>query len=326
MSDETIGVLCIGESMAVAAPDDGRPLTRSDRLGLRIGGAESNVALHLLDQGIRSAWASRLGADAFGSRIRTDFIARGLDVSAVQTDPDAPTGLYFKDRREDGSSSMVYYRAGSAASRMSAADVDNLPLDRTEWIHTSGITPALSDSTRKMVDALFTRSREMGVKISFDVNYRPRLWPEKQKAADALLALAQRADVVFVGRDEAEELWGTSTWASTSTILDRPRHLVVKDGAVEAVEVFRDGRKVTSYRVPTPATTVVEVVGAGDAFAGGFLAGLLHGEPPRARLARGHHVAAWTIAGWDDMRPGIIPLPLAARSDADLADHERLHR
>lgn len=301
-------LVCIGESMVVLSPAEGGSLQDADRLTVGIGGAESNVALHVVDQGLRVAWVSRLGTDPFGDRIVEELARRGVDTRFVLRDHRARTGLYLKGRRPDGTSEIVYHRAGSAASRFSPDDLGSVPLSSTARVHVSGVTAALSASSLAMLETLFDRAASSGAAVSFDVNHRPSLWDERDAAA-VLLGLANRADVVFVGRDEAEKLWGASSLEEIGALLAAPSRVVVKDGDVEAVEVDRTGATERITRVTTPPVDVIELVGAGDAFAAGYLAGLLLGEDAEARLTRGHHVAAWTIGSWDDARPGIEPLP-----------------
>lgn len=281
-------------------------LTSAVRVG--IGGAEANVAVHLAEQGIDVGWASRLGSDPFGELIRTELLLNRVDLSRVEIDPSASTGVYVKTRDPHLHSTVKYFRAGSAASKLAPSDVRNLRLQEFDLIHVSGIVPALSQSASDFIDALIDECQRLRVRVSFDVNFRPALWPAV-RAAERLKQLAQRADLVFVGRDEAEALWGTTTADQAIDLLDRPFIVVVKDGDIEAVEADRRGIDECITRVPTPAVKVVELVGAGDAFAGGYLAGLLQREGATDRLERGHLSAAWTIGGVEDVKRGHRPLP-----------------
>lgn len=296
-----VEVMCVGEALAVVyALDD---LTGpAPRLAIHTGGAERNVALHLASQGVAAGWTSRVGGDPFGRRILHDLESGGVDTGTVVVDDDHPTGLYVKSETPDGGTRMHYYRSGSAASHLSPDDVVGMALDGVQWVHVSGITPALSASASAMVDELFARCAHAGTAISFDVNYRPRLWP-RSRAASRLRELAQRADLVFVGRDEAADLWGTRSPEDVFALLPDPARVVVKDGAVGAYESDRSTSGRTTF-VETPPVEVVEAIGAGDAFAGGYLAGLIRGETAGSRLLRGHRCAAWTIGSWDDVRPG----------------------
>lgn len=301
-------LLCIGESMVVLSPAAGGSLHDAGQLTVGVGGAESNVALHAADQGLRVAWASRLGADPFGDRIVDELTTRGVDTHLVVRDHRAATGLCLKGRNPDGTTEVVYYRSGSAASLLSPDDAATWPIHLTARVHVSGITAALSATSIAMLESLFARAAELDIPVSFDVNFRPSLWGERDAAA-ILLDLANLADLVFVGRDEAELLWGTPTVEQIDARLTVPRRIVVKDGDVEAVEIDRTTGRSVITRVPTPPADVIELVGAGDAFAAGYLTGLALGEDAETRLRRGHHVAAWTIGSWDDARPGIPLLP-----------------
>lgn len=313
---DRLEVLCVGEGLAVALPL-GDPASGAEpaRFAVHTGGAEANVALHLAAQGISVAWASRVGADPFGRKVVADLDRGGVEISSVLVDPEHVTGMYVKDTAPGGGSVMHYYRANSAASHLAPADVARFPLDRVGWVHVSGITAAISASAAQMVDALVAECRARGVSVSFDVNFRARLWSVAQ-AADPLARIARQADLVFVGLDEAQELWGTPEATDVFDLLDAVPLVVVKDGAVGAHEMSRRGTHPTTTFAATPAVEPVEFIGAGDAFAGGYLAGLIRGEAPRHRLLRGHASAAWTIGSHDDVRPGHRPAPFMPATDS----------
>lgn len=306
-------VLCVGEALAVTYPEADLSASSSPCLVVQTGGAEANVALHLVAQGIRASWASRIGSDPFGRKVLADLQRGGVDVASVKVDGARPTGMYLKDKRADGSTFMHYYRAGSAATFMQVADVADFRLDEAAWVHFSGITVAISRTAAAMVDALIDTCRERGVRVSFDVNFRPRLWPVAE-AAGTLERVAQRADLVFVGLDEASDLWDVSTAEDVFGRFDAPSLIVVKDGNVGASEIDRSGTVPVVTFSSAPSVEVVELIGAGDAFAGGYLAGLIRGENAPSRLRRGHAAAAWTIGSWDDVRPGHQPAPFALTS------------
>jgi len=247
--------------------------------------------------GHRAAWASRLGDDPIGVRISTELERRGVDLW-VTTDADAPTGVMFKDPGVE-SSSVYYYRRGSAASLMAPGFLDVAQLAGVRIVHTTGITPALSPSCRAMVDQLFVDARAAGALVSFDVNDRRALWT-MQDAADTLARLADAADIAFVGRDEAERIWGTATAAEIRTRLPHCGLLIVKDGDVGATAFLGYDEPVF---VPAPRVEVVEPVGAGDAFAAGFLAATLDGADLSARLSAGHTAAARVLTTHGDLPP-----------------------
>jgi 2-dehydro-3-deoxygluconokinase len=291
-NSQRLDVLAIGETMAMVTPAQGERLEDADTLLIDIGGAESNVAMHLAALDVHAAWASRVGNDPFGRRVLARVGGAGVDISLVEVDDAKPTGVYFKDSSA-AATRVHYYRAGSAAAEMSREWVAALPLNSARIVHVSGITPALSDSCAGVVDAVLAATAGTETLVSFDVNYRPGLWPVSD-AAPVLAELANRADVVFVGLDEAQTLWGTRSAEDVRVLLDRPDRLVVKDGAVGATEFL-----VTESTFVEPSLLsvleLVELVGAGDAFAAGYLAGVVEGDASRVALERGHRQAAVAI-------------------------------
>ena len=228
-------------------------------------------------------------------------------MSRVVFDDRHPTGLYVKDP----GNGVLYYRRGSAAAQLAEPDAEAVSLGGVDLLHVSGITAAISASASSYLTRVMARAREHGVPVSFDVNHRAPLWddldtaagglldPAAASAAPVLLELARSADIVFVGRDEAETLWGTATAADVRALLPDVAELVVKDGDVGATafvgadEVFE----------PAMVVEVVEAVGAGDAFAGGYLAGLLSGDAIADRLRAGHERAARTLQTTTDSVP-----------------------
>lgn len=293
-----LDVLGVGEAMIQLGPADGGALERARSLEVSIGGAEANVVVALARRGHRTAWASLVGDDPFGRRLVRDVGAAGVDVRLVELGP-GPTGVYFKDPDADGST-VYYYRVGSAASRAGASAARRWGASvAPRIVHVSGITPLLSRDASELVDAI-VRGRCFGDAIvSFDVNLRAKL--AGGDAADVLRTLALASDIVFVGLDEATRLWDASTADEVREILSAPGTLVVKDGAREAVSFDAEGRTA----VPAPAVDVVEPTGAGDAFAAGWLSAFLDGEPPEARLARGHASAGDALRTRADI-PGLL--------------------
>jgi 2-dehydro-3-deoxygluconokinase len=280
--------------MVLVAPDGGQRLACARSAALTVAGAESTVALYLADLGHRTGWLSRVGVDPLGERVLSEIGGGGVDVGLVERDPAAPTGVYFKDPGP-AATAVYYYRSGSAASRLSTADLDRLDLSAVRLVHMSGITPALSTSAREMALVLFERAGAAGVLRSFDVNHRPALWPTAE-AAPVLLDLARAADVVFVGLDEAAAVWGTDSPDAVARLVGDGPAVVVKDS--DAGATLLDAGERTF--VPAEPVEVVEPVGAGDAFAAGYLSGLLRGAAPVARLRWGHRVAGFALRSLGD--------------------------
>ncbi|MGH3445484.1 MAG: sugar kinase, partial [Nocardioidaceae bacterium] len=270
----------MGETMMAVSPV-AQERAVSGPVWLAPAGGESNVAANLAGLGHRVVWASRVGEDALGRRLVAALAAQGIDVSLVEQDAEHRTGLMVKDVTATGTH-VTYYRDSSAASYLSTADVSRLWAAHASVVHLSGVTPALSTRCDDLMTSL-VQDRALGEQcsVSFDVNWRPGLWRDAAFAARRLAELANAADVVFVGLDESQALWDCRLPSQLRSVLPRPRFLVLKDGPRSATELS-EGSAVT---VPGQACEVVEPVGAGDAFAAGWLAGYLRGGQPAQRLA-----------------------------------------
>ena len=292
-----IDVIALGETMAVVAPTLAEPLETATAFSVATAGAESNLAQWLADWGHTAAWASRVGEDPLGRRVIQALQKNGVDTTYVGVDPAAPTGVMFKNPGAD-STTVHYYRKNSAAALMGPEMVDSLPWGKVRVLHLSGITPALSETCAQLVQQLFDRARLEGVPVSFDVNYRPGLW-NVQSAMEVLRNYARQASYTFVGLDEAQTLWpGIESAQDVREFLGGSDTLIVKDGAVGATEF--DG--IASTFVPASVVEVVEVVGAGDALAAGWLSAMLEGEQAPNRLARGHQFAARALSSTSDFQ------------------------
>ncbi|MFC9478562.1 sugar kinase [Streptomyces griseus] len=385
----TTDVVCLGESMVTFLPSQPGRLADVPSFGRGIGGAESNVACALAAAGHRAAWVGRVGADGFGEHLVETIAGYGVDTSAVRRDPDRPTGIYFRTATDRGTDTheVAYYRAGSAASAMSPANVPYEELFAGRILHLSGITAALSADCLALLREL-TAARPGRPLVSFDVNHRPHLWRGVDADASVLLELARRSDLVFVGEDEAEEAWGIVGAEAIRAALPEPSVVVVKRGSAGAT-VFASGLRPgprssiaggaenapgvrstegggaenapgarstegggaenapgvrstegggaenapgagptegggaecavggaesgpdTVTHVPALRVDVVAAVGAGDAFAAGFLSATLRGLPVRDRARHGHLMAAAVLTV-----PGDLTEP-PARDHAD---------
>ncbi len=312
----------VGEGLAVLVARPG-PLEDSPVFDRSAGGAEVNVATVLTQLGIETAWISRVGDDGFGRYLLRHLAERGVHTGAVYTDPARPTGLYVKERGSGsnratdlatGASRMLYYRGGSAASALSPADLSacSALVEGCELIHFTGITTALSPSATELTDRLIALPRR-GRMVSFDLNYRPALWIRRgESAADVLARQVAGSDIVFLGADEAEEVFGTGDPARLRELFPRPRHLVVKNSGHSVTGFLGDEHR----EVPALRLEVTEAIGAGDAFAGGYLAALLQGRPHQQLLRFGHLCAAAALTGTGDIAE-LPPLPhLESRATA----------
>ncbi len=294
-----LDLVTLGESMVLLLAEQSGPMREATTFRRYIAGAESNVASGLSRLGHQSGWFSRVGADEFGRAIVFRIRGEGVDTSHVITDPLAPTGIVIRERRDVGAIEQVYYRRGSAASRLSPADLDESYLTQARFLHLTGITPALSDSCRETVFAAAEIARGAGVTVVLDPNYRSKLW-HAATFSRVVRDLAARSDILLPGMDEAALLTGETDPLVAAKQLRAlgPSTVVVKVGPNGAIALTDD------QQIHTPAARlerVVDPVGAGDAFAAGLLAGMLRGFSMEAALALGNRCGALAMTTAGDM-------------------------
>lgn len=312
------GLVTLGESMALVAAAHVGSLASNRDLRLSVAGAESNVAIGVVRLGGSATWISRLGADGFGDLLRRELRAEGVSVLAA-TDPVRPTGLMVKERPNALRTHVRYYRAGSAASAMTAFDVVAEPIAEAQVLHVTGITPALGPGPASAVQLALDIAREHGTVVSLDLNYRSALW-SREDAGQALRPLVGRANIVFAGPEEASLVVPDEPVQKMAHALAElgPAEVVLKLGAEGAFTVA-GGQEWTTQPVEVP---VVDTVGAGDAFVAGYLAELMAGEDDiERRLATAAAAGAFactTLGDWEG---------LPTRADlAGLGGSEPVHR
>lgn len=283
-------VVALGETMVLLLAQQAGPLREASTFSRHIAGAESNVAVGVCRLGGSAGFISRLGDDEFGRVILNRLRGEGVDVSHVVMDASAPTGLVIRERREVGPVDVLYYRRGSAASRLTPTDLSAEYIASGRYLILSGITPALSSSARETVFAAADIARGAGVTVVLDPNLRLKLW-SADEARSVIRDLCGHADIVLPGHDEAQLLTGSSDAHEAAAELLRlgPGLVVVKLGADGALAVTPE----TAIASPaTPVPRVVDPVGAGDAFAAGFLTGQIRGMDLSESLALANRCGA----------------------------------
>jgi 2-dehydro-3-deoxygluconokinase len=284
-------LLTLGETMVVITGTPTGPLRYATSATIGIAGAESNVAIGVRQLGLDSAWVGRLGEDELGELVLARLRGAGVDASGVVRDADAPTGLMLKEHRTAALSRVTYYRRGSAGSRLEPDDLDEAAIRSAGVLHVSGVTPALSDCALAAVEAAVDIATDAGTLVSFDVNFRSKLW-SADAAAPVLRRLARRADVLFADADEARLVANADDAFAEALAALGPRHAVLKRGADGAQSIV-DG---AAYDQPAFSVPVADPVGAGDALVAGYLSGVLEALDAGACLLRGCQVAAFAVA------------------------------
>ena len=295
-----LDVVTLGESMVLLLAEQPGPMREATTFRRYIAGAESNLAIGLSRLGQTAGWFSRVGDDEFGRAIVFRIRGEGVDTSHVLSDPSAPPGLVIRERREVGPIEQVYYRRGSAASRLAPSDLDASYLGNARYLHLTGITPALSESCRETVFAAAEMAHAAGVKVVLDPNYRSKLWSTSE-AREVMRSLAARSDIVLPGMDEAVLLTGEldPEKAARELIGLGPELVVIKLGAAGALAVESNGQVTRASAVRIER--IVDPVGAGDAFAAGLLTGMLRDFPLQDALALANRCGALAMLSPGDM-------------------------
>lgn len=310
--------LSIGEALVALIATDGLPIRSAVQFRRTVVGAEFNVAVGLARLGHRAVFAGRVGDDPFGQVIEDVGRANGVECQLTR-DCAASTGVLLRDVQAARPITVQYARGGSAGSRLCIQDLNSNSITATRALHISGITAVLSPQSSEAVGWAMATARSSGALVSFDPNVRWRLM-HREHSRPVMRALLADTSLLQAGVEELcwlaneDDIERAQRWAFDQG----PSLVVVKDGSRGAWA--SDGRE--TMRVSAIPTTLVDSVGAGDAFAAGLLSGLLNGKTVEQSLHRAATVAAFVVA-----TPGEIEgLPDAKQCDA-FADYDgEVHR
>jgi 2-dehydro-3-deoxygluconokinase len=310
MTNKTFDVVGLGEAMV----EFNQTLPGQPQYLQGFGGDTSNATLAAARAGARCAYLTRVGDDTFGRALLQLWQTEKVDVSAVQSDALAHTGIYFVTHGPRGHE-FSYLRAGSAASHMTPAWLDGQPaalIAKTRILHISGISLAISPSACDTALAAMALARQAATLVAFDSNLRLKLWPLAR--AHACIAQAVSMCDIFLpslddlvaltGLTDADKLvdWGHTKGAKT---------VVLKLGAEGAL--VSDGN--TRKRIPGRAVNLVDATGAGDCFCGNLLARMALGDDVWRAAIYANAAAAIAVQGYG----AVGPLPSAVQVGALLA-------
>jgi 2-dehydro-3-deoxygluconokinase len=305
-------LVALGEVMLRLAAPPPQRLAQATSLDVQIGGTEANVAAACARLGLSTAWISALPADhAWGDRTVRELTAHGVDCSGVVLRPGARMGLYFLEYGAAPRPVRVLYdRRDSALSRLVPGDVDWGLVRRARMIHVTGVTAALGPNLRDVLRRAVDEAAAAGVRVSFDVNFRSRLWSPKE-AREFLDEILARVDYLFIGADDAATLYDL-TGAPDATLATlhtfAPRATIALTLGEEGSAVLGGSTIVRPSRRYT--VTVVDRVGAGDAYAAGFLWATLSGRSIADAVDAGTALAALKCTIWGDV-------PVVTRAELD---------
>jgi len=284
-------IVSLGEVMIRYSPPGKMRLEEATLLEVRAAGAEANFAAACARLGLHATWISRLTDNPLGRLIERSIARYGVDTShIIWTDQDRVGTYYIEFGSPPRPTRILYDRAGSAISRLTVEEMDWTPIRESTLFHITGITPALSDSCRQVTLRAIEEAHAGGALVSFDLNYRSKLWTPEEAAPVMRKCFAQ-ADLVFCSPEEAALIFGQS--GGPKAVLEwlaeefQPQVAVLKLGA-EGAAAWQEG---TIHRVGAYPTETVDPIGTGDAFVAGFVYGYLTGDVEKG-LRYGAAIAA----------------------------------
>lgn len=303
-----VDIIALGEPM-VEFNQTGEDCGRTYLQGF--GGDTSNFAVAAARQGARVAYASALGDDPYGRMLRAMWEEEGVCHASVRCDPTAYTAIYFVTHGAQGHQ-FSFFRSGSAAARMTPADVPLERVRRARVLHLSGISLAISAQACDTAYAAIAIAREAGVQVSFDTNLRLKLWPV-DRARAVMTDVLSRCDIALPSYDDIVAITGL---ADPEALVD---HCLRLGARVVALKLGDQGALVASarerHRLPPHPCQPVDATGAGDTFGGAFVARLVAGDG----LAEAGRYAAVAAALSTEGYGAVAPIPTAARVRAALA-------
>jgi len=281
-------VVTLGEAMLRLSPPNFHRLEQASSFDVKVGGGELNVAVGVARLGIDSAWVSKLPENALGRMVRNKAREQGVDTSHIVWSKSGRVGIYFLEfGANPRASSVVYDRAGSAASTLAPGEVDwGKALAGCRLFHVSGITPALSRSCAEATLEAVKAAKSAGAKVSFDVNYRKKLWTAEEANA-CLVPMMEYVDILITTEEDTGIVFGIrepSYQQVAVRLNERFGFEVVAITLREDLSVLRNNWSAFAYsggkfyESAKYSCELVDRVGAGDSFTAGFVYGYLTGD------------------------------------------------
>lgn len=258
-----------------------------------LAGAETNVAIALARLDHRASYIGSLGADTIGEGILRTLRGERVGVDHVAMRPE-PTGILVSRIVGPETKRVDYHRSGSAGRIISPEQIEAALSEQPTILHITGITPALGQTARDAVFHAVSLAREHGITVSFDVNYRSRLW-EADDARPVLESIARQADILFGGTEELALITGEYEPVAAMTQI---AGWGVSDVVWKSSDLARSLSGGKLVEANNRLVQAVDPIGAGDAFVSGWLSARLDGLPIKERLVRAHVMGA-IIVGID---------------------------
>ena len=302
-----VRTVCFGEIMLRLSPPGFERLFQSPLLHATFGGGEANVAVSLAQFGFDSAYVTRLPANPVGDAALKVLRAEGVSVEHVVRGGDR-LGIYFAETgASQRPSTVIYDRSHSAIAELQPGSVPwHDVFDGAAWFHFTGITPALSRSAAECTREALQAARRAGVRVSVDLNYRRKLWSERE-ARDTMRPLMSLVDVVIANEEDLQAVLGidvaqvdvTAGELSAERYREAAERVVQEFGVKHVAVTLRESLSASDnawsgvlldaathrfYQSQRYSVRLVDRIGGGDSFAAGLIFGLATGRDSEASL------------------------------------------
>ena len=286
-------VLTFGEIMLRFSTEVGELLQHSNHLNVCYGGGEANVAVNLANFGIPVSHATKVPANSLGQAVKHHFMKYGVKLDVIIEGGNRLGTYYLESGVGQRAASVVYDRADSSFATMTELewDLEELFHD-VQLFHISGIVPAISEAWAELTIDLIKFAKSKGVKVSFDVNFRGKMW-RYDRAVPTLAKIFPLVDYCSAGRMDAKFLMALDIDVENDTA---ETYYAKMSAAYPNIELFyatertsissshnklqgqiwREGK--VTYSEVFEINPIVDRVGGGDAYTAGILYGLLTGK------------------------------------------------
>jgi len=293
----------LGEMMGLFLAIDTDDVATARKFELSAAGAEANVAVAVTRLGLSASLVSRLGKDHLGENILAGLKNEGIQVGGIKR-VDSYTPALVRNRGQDNPIDVTYLRKSSAGSTISIEDIDEKVIASSRWVHVTGISVAISESSAGAVAKAMELARKNSIPISFDINLRRKLWSEAD-ASKALRLLIHDVELLVGGVDEFAVVWGSSDPEENLRLASAAGvRTAIMTAGDQMMRVLHDGER---FDVMPDIVPTVDPVGSGDAFVGGTIAGILGGLSLRDAIAQGSKcgaLVASTLGDWTGLPKG----------------------
>ncbi|KLU60680.1 5-dehydro-2-deoxygluconokinase [Peptococcaceae bacterium CEB3] len=272
MTEKSLDVVSLGEMLIdFISNEGGIPLADVGSFSRAAGGGPANVAVGAARLGARTGFIGKVGRDAFGVHLASILEENGVDTRGLVQDDEANTTLAFVALTAEAKPEYVFFRHGTADTRLSPEDLPLDMLGETRILHFSSVSLTAEPARTATVEAV-RLARKAGAFVSFDPNVRLSLWQDEGSAREVITKAVGQSQLVKLNEEELSFLTGCEEIEEGLTTLLQfgPRLAAVTRGAQGAV-LARPGLTVN---IPSMPVDVVDTTGAGDAFMAGLLASL----------------------------------------------------